>query len=98
MRTVSRLVTRSGLRTLLVVAFVTAQITALSHELEHVVGKHNAPCALHVAAEHLVMAAAPEPATVTLLTPVTGPSAPAVHVTRPAPERPRTARAPPLLP
>lgn len=96
--TVSRPVTRSGLRALLVVVFLAAQVTALSHELEHVVGTHHAPCALHVAADHLVMAASPEPAAATLLAPLTAPAAPAVHTPRPAPERTRTARAPPLLP
>jgi hypothetical protein len=98
MLTVNSRMMRSGLRALLVLAFLAAQVTALSHELEHVMGTHGGPCALHVAADHLVMAAVPEPAAVARLAILTGPAAPAVQAPRPAPERSRPARAPPLLP
>jgi hypothetical protein len=90
--------TRVGFCVLLVLAFLSSQVTALAHELEHVAGTHPVPCALHVAADHLVMAGAPEPAAAATPTPLAGPAAPAVHTLHPPPERSRTARAPPLLP
>jgi hypothetical protein len=45
---------------LLVVLFVLVQVTALAHEIAHASGEHDAPCGSHVAANHLVMAAAPD--------------------------------------
>jgi hypothetical protein len=36
------------------------QVTALTHELAHASGEHDAPCGLHIAADHLAMAPAPE--------------------------------------
>jgi hypothetical protein len=53
---------RRGLHTLLVLVFVLVQATALAHEIQHVLHLHDGPCGLHVAADHLAMAAAPEPA------------------------------------
>jgi hypothetical protein len=53
---------RRGLHTLLVLVFVLVQATALAHEIQHVLHQHDGPCGLHVAADHLAMAPAPDPA------------------------------------
>lgn len=34
-------------------AFLAAQAAALAHEFDHALHKHNAPCALHLYADHL---------------------------------------------
>jgi hypothetical protein len=83
------------LRVLLMAVFVVVQVTALSHEFEHVMHRHDAPCGLHVAADHLVIVSAPEPARLVGPAPSTG------HVPRStgalvsAPRGPSRARAPP---
>jgi hypothetical protein len=80
-----------------VALFVVTQITALSHELQHVFHQHDVPCALHGAAVHLVAASPPD------LAPAMAPPAQAAvmpTVLPAAPEhlvRPRGARAPPHL-
>ena len=51
-----------GLHTVLMLIFVVVQATALAHEIQHVLHLHDGPCGLHVAADHLAMAPAPEPA------------------------------------
>lgn len=53
---------RRGLYTLLGLVFVVVQATALAHEVQHVLHLHDGPCGMHVAADHLAMAPAPEPA------------------------------------
>jgi hypothetical protein len=90
-------VARLGLLTLLMVALVAVQTTALAHEFEHVLHQHDAPCGLHVAADHLVIVSAPGPALGMLLVPSTDGAAFAIgHLPAP-PARPSLARAPPLL-
>jgi hypothetical protein len=86
------------LAALLAAAFVTAQSAALAHEIEHVLHLHDAPCALHLAADHLPMAPAPAlPPTVTA--PVSPRfECPAVFALPVPPAFPSAARAPPLLP
>jgi hypothetical protein len=82
-------------RAWLVVVFLATQVTALSHEFEHVLHRHDVPCALHVAADHLMMIGVPEPGPAVVLIPLASElSAP--HVAR-TPLRPRStaARAPP---
>jgi hypothetical protein len=81
----------------LVVLFVVVQVTALTHEIAHVSGEHDTPCGLHVAADHLVMAPAPD---VVLGAPVALANAAApggFEVLPPAPVRGSEARAPPRL-
>jgi hypothetical protein len=56
-----------------VVAFVTVQLAALSHEVEHVLGQHHEPCGLHVVADYIAMAAAPAPAVAVALIPAADP-------------------------
>jgi hypothetical protein len=47
--------------TLVLVMFAVVQTAALAHEIHHVLQQHDAPCGLHVVADHLVMASAPAP-------------------------------------
>ncbi len=86
---------RVGLRLLLMAVFVAVQVTALSHEFEHVVHRHDAPCGLHVAADHLVIVSAPEPAPAVGLAPATGDVSRSTGAPLSPPVRPRGARAPP---
>jgi hypothetical protein len=82
---------------LLVVLFVVVQVTALTHELAHASGEHDAPCGLHVAADHLVMAPAPD---VPLGAPIALANAAApggFDALPPVPVRWNDARAPPRL-
>jgi hypothetical protein len=88
---------RFTLLTLLVATFVAVQATALAHEFEHVLHQHDAPCGLHVAAEHLVIVAAPVPALAVPLVPSTDAVAFAIGQWPPLSARPSSARAPPLL-
>jgi hypothetical protein len=88
---------RPGLNTLILAVFITVQATALAHEWEHVLGQHEAPCGLHVIADHLVMAPAPEPVPAVALAPAAGPVSSPTDVLLPAPAHPSGARAPPLL-
>jgi hypothetical protein len=81
---------------LLVIVVIAAQATALSHEFEHVLHRHEGPCALHVAADHLMMVAAPEPAPALAPEPVARLLSPLQVVLLPLPARPSDARAPPL--
>jgi hypothetical protein len=89
--------TARGLPTLLVAAFVTVQVVALSHEAQHILHQHDEPCGLHVVAEHLAMAAAPEPAVAVALMPVADPVL--LPPSAPMPSLPRSsgARSPPFL-
>ncbi len=87
---------RRDLSTLLLAVFITVQATAVAHELRHVLGHHDAPCGLHVAADHLAMVPAPEAALAQTLAPATGDVVPALDVPLPPPPRPSGARAPPL--
>jgi hypothetical protein len=82
---------------LLVVALVLVPATALAHEIEHVLHRHDGPCGLHVAANHLVMAVAPDTTPEVARVPVIAPALPSSGA-RPAPPRiPSPARAPPAL-
>lgn len=88
---------RLGLHALLVAMLIAVPATALSHEFEHLLHRHEAPCGLHVAAEHLVIVTAPEPALAVPLVPATGDESFALGLRQAAPARPSAARAPPLL-
>jgi hypothetical protein len=88
---------RLGLHALLVAMLIAVQATALSHEFEHLLHLHDAPCGLHVAAEHLVIVSAPAPALAVPLVPATGGVSLVLGLLQPPPLRPSTARAPPLL-
>lgn len=85
----------ASLATVLAVMFASAQGTALAHEIEHVLHLHEAPCALHVAADHLVMAPAPEPEPAVTLAPASGAEPSILHAVPARPARPSAARAPP---
>lgn len=80
---------------LLVIVFIAAQVTALAHEFEHVLHQHDAPCALHVAADHLVIVAAPAPALAVAPVPGAGTLSPPKVVLLPPRARSSDARAPP---
>lgn len=86
-----------GLPTLLVVAFVTVQVAALSHELEHIVGQHDEPCGLHVVAAHIAMATAPAPVVAVALMPVADPVLLPPGAPTAASPRPSGARSPPVF-
>lgn len=88
---------RSGLLALLLAVFLTGQVSALVHEFEHVLHQHDAPCALHVAAEHLAMASVPVPGNAVMPVPATRAASPSLVEPPPASVRPSGARAPPLL-
>lgn len=100
MHTASRRLPRlvAVLAVALAVVFVAAQGAALAHEIAHVLHLHDAPCALHVVADHLVMAPAPEPAPAVVLAPAIGSESSTLPVVPGPPARPSAARAPPLLP
>jgi hypothetical protein len=88
---------RRGLHTLLVLVFIVVQATALAHEIQHVLHLHDGPCGLHVAADHLAMAPAPEPAPAVDPAPVAehplfSPDARPLHLSRLS-----EARAPPFV-
>jgi hypothetical protein len=53
---------------LLATIVIATHTTALAHELEHVLHQHEAPCALHVAADHLTIVAPPVPLLVAFAT------------------------------
>jgi hypothetical protein len=86
--------TAASLRALLAVLLFATQLTALAHELTHVFGQHQAPCALHEAAEHHVMASPPEPTPSVAQTPAADAAAPsdavaiASHPPAPVPRAP----------
>jgi hypothetical protein len=82
-------------RILLVIFFIAAHVTALAHEFEHVLHQHEAPCALHVAADHLAMATAPVPALAVSPAPLPGKLAPSQVARLPLQARSAAARAPP---
>lgn len=88
---------RLGLCALVVAAFVVVQVMALSHELEHVAHKHDAPCGFHVAADHLVIVLAPDPAPAAPPALSGGGVSAAPELPPPAPARPGSARAPLFL-
>jgi hypothetical protein len=83
---------------LVIVCFLTVQAVALSHEVQHVTGEHDVPCGLHDAAEHVVMATAPEPTLALVPAPVADRVPPTPDVIRTRPAHPSAARAPPALP
>ena len=87
-----------ALAAVLALVFVAAQGTALAHEIAHVLHLHDAPCALHVAADHLVMAPAPEPVPAVVLAPAIRSESSTLPVVPGPLARPSAARAPPLLP
>jgi hypothetical protein len=87
---------RRGLYALIVLVFVVVQATALAHEIKHVLHVHDGPCGLHVAADHLAMAPAPEPTLASELVPAIGQLLSLLDA-RPSPAaRPSGARAPPF--
>lgn len=100
MRTASRTASRrlGALAATVAVLFLVAQSAALTHEIEHVLHLHDAPCALHVAADHLVMASAPGPTLSAGLAPSLHSESPSLHARPAPPASPSPARAPPLLP
>jgi hypothetical protein len=78
--------------------FVLSQTAALMHEMEHVVYQHDAQCALHLAADHLLLMPPPDPDPLVAPGPVLHST---VHLQLAPPARPPRltgARAPPLLP
>jgi hypothetical protein len=90
-----RSLARRGLPVLVLLLFVVVQTTAVVHELQHVLHLHDGPCGLHVAADHLAMAPAPEPALTVAPAPATEPFSSAPDAPRPGPARLTAARAPP---
>jgi hypothetical protein len=82
----------------LALIFLVTQATALAHEMEHMLHQHDAQCVLHLAVEHLVMVAAPEPEPVVAPAPVILATFPLLLAPPVRPAHPRAARAPPLLP
>ena len=82
--------------TLVVVLFFAVQTTALSHEMQHVLHRHDAPCGLHIVADQLVMSAAPEPPLPLVLAPATDNVVILSEATTADPGRSHSARAPPL--
>jgi hypothetical protein len=71
------------------------QVAALSHELQHMLNQHDAPCGLHVVADHLVMVPAPEPEPAVALAPTSDQLTPSLGTPRSVPSRLADARAPP---
>ena len=88
---------RCGLYTLLVLVFVVVQATALAHEVQHALHLHDGPCGLHVAADHLAMAPAPEPGLAVDLVPATEQLLSCLGARLLLPARLSEARAPPFL-
>jgi hypothetical protein len=80
---------------LLAIVFVATQVTVLSHEFAHLLHQHDAPCALHVAADHLTMVAPPEPAMAVAPVSVAGALSPPRVILLPFRAGPTEARAPP---
>jgi hypothetical protein len=72
------------------------QATALAHEIQHVAHQHDAPCGLHIAADHLAMAPAPEPALAVVVDPVTASLPASLDALIAPPPRCSEARAPPV--
>ncbi|HEY7870913.1 MAG TPA: hypothetical protein VIF59_16890 [Methylomirabilota bacterium] len=99
-RTASRTHPRrlAALAAIVAFCFLAGQSSALAHEIEHVLRLHDAPCALHVAADHLVMASAAEPTPAVTLAPSPGSAGPPAPARLARPFSPTEARAPPLLP
>lgn len=81
--------------TLLAIIVVTSQMTAQAHEFEHVLHQHEAPCALHVAAEHLTIVTSPVPPVVATPTPLASMPLSNASVLLPPCVRASDARAPP---
>jgi hypothetical protein len=80
---------------LVAIVFLTSQLTALTHEFEHVLHQHEAPCALHVAAEHLTIVAPPSLPLPAALTPLAAMPLANTDVLPSFGERSTAARAPP---
>jgi hypothetical protein len=87
---------RRGLIALLVVVFVVVQAAALAHEVQHALHLHHEPCGLHLVADHLAMALAPEPAPAVELKPAIEQGVPFSGARLSPPARPSAARAPPF--
>jgi hypothetical protein len=87
---------RRGLHVLLVLVFCAVQATALAHEVQHVMHLHDGPCGLHVAADHLAMAAAPDAPPAVTLVPVDSAADPSPGAPPAPPTPPSGGRAPPL--
>jgi hypothetical protein len=85
-----------GVHALLITVFIVVHMTALAHEFEHVLHQHDAPCGLHVVADHLAMAPAPEPALAVGPAPAAGTVPTVAQTLFPSASRPGDARAPPL--
>jgi hypothetical protein len=82
--------------TLVVVVFALVQTAALAHEIHHVLQQHDAPCGLHVVADHLAMAIASAPSLAVAAPATDQPlSSPDDHFSPPA--QPSSARSPPVL-
>jgi hypothetical protein len=87
---------RQTLCTLVVIMFVVVQTSALAHEIHHVLRQHDAPCELHVVADHLAMACAPAPLLAVTAHAADQPvSSSDDHLSPPA--QPSSARSPPVL-
>jgi hypothetical protein len=82
--------------TLIIALFFAVQTTALSHEVQHVLHQHDAPCGLHIVADQLVMSAAPEPPLTLVLAPATVAVVTSSDASFADPGRSSSARAPPL--
>jgi hypothetical protein len=80
---------------LVAILLVASHTTALAHELEHVLHQHEAPCALHVAAEHLTIVTPLTPVAVELATLIARMSPSRSSVLLPPCGRASGARAPP---
>ena len=80
---------------LLAIIAITSQVTALAHEFEHVLHQHEAPCALHVAADHVTIVTSPIPPLAATPTPVASMPVSKTSVLLPLCERSSDARAPP---
>jgi hypothetical protein len=76
--------------------FIVVQATALAHEIKHVTHQHDAPCGLHVVADHLAMAPAPEPALAVVVEPLAAPLPASLDAVIAPPPRCSEARAPPV--
>jgi hypothetical protein len=80
---------------LVAIILLASQLTALTHEFEHVLHQHEVPCALHVAAEHLTVVTAPAPPLVAAPTPLAAMPLANADLASPRSERSTAARAPP---
>lgn len=80
---------------LLTAIFLVTQLAAMAHEIEHALDAHDEPCALHVAADQLAKAPAPEPLLTLAPAPAVEPALPDTHANVMRAPRHHDARAPP---